>query len=258
MTEGPTGNSEAVTDPTSSALDPEGPVRFPLVSHELLDSCLQQILPVCDDSEIRDFIAEYQMSYKEVPRYNPFVKFANRALNCVKSFEFPGLREASALDVLFHTNDDKGINGRGNISRFPDIVVVSLASAKRVHPNFTENREACVQDFDSESRHQFEWADVLVSAEMKWYRPTLNFEQPSTYTNTALECSIEPIPTRAEDPGFAPLMLKHSTPIICAITTSSSSTSATPRSTCTSAGSRNETSSTQSGMLYLHRVEAQI
>ncbi|CAE6387009.1 unnamed protein product [Rhizoctonia solani] len=247
VTERSTGNSETTTNLTSLPPDPEGPVRFPPASHELLDPCLQQILPICGDSEIRDFIAEYQASYKEVPRYNPFVKLANRGLNCVKSFKFPGLREASALDVLFHTNDKKGVDGQGDISRFPDIVVVSLASAKRAHSNFTENRETCVQDHDSESRHQFKWADVLISAEMKWYRPTLNFEQPSTYTDTALKCSIEPIPTCDEDPGFAPLMLKHSTPIIRAVSTSSpSSNPATPHSACTSAGPRTETTSTKS------------
>ncbi|EUC55596.1 hypothetical protein RSOL_124150 [Rhizoctonia solani AG-3 Rhs1AP] len=205
VTERPSRNSNAATnDPNSSAPDSESPVDVLPVTRELFDSCLQKVIPICNTPEMRRLIQKYKQCPKETTRYEPFVELANYALECVKSLELPELRDVSTSNILFHVNYKKGIKGIDDVYRFPDIVLVPLASAQRIHDNPTGNWKECAEHVDT-TRDGFNWPDVLIAGEMKWHKSTLECPQPETY-DTGSKGSIRPIPTRADAPGFASIL----------------------------------------------------
>ncbi|EUC60742.1 hypothetical protein RSOL_362430 [Rhizoctonia solani AG-3 Rhs1AP] len=194
----------ATSDPEFSTFDSESTADIPPVTQELLDSCLHKVIPICNTPEMRRLIQEYRQCPEEVTRYKPFVELANYALECVKSLELPGLREPSTSNILFHVNHKKGIKGIDNVHRFPDIILIPLASAQRVHNDPTGSWKECAENMGT--RHGgFDWPDVLISGELKWHYPTLDLRQPETY-DTSLKRTIPPIPTRVGAPNFTSIV----------------------------------------------------
>ncbi|CAE6352121.1 unnamed protein product [Rhizoctonia solani] len=181
-------NPEAAPDATTAS---NRAVDILPVTHELLEVCLEKMIPICDDPKIKASIKHYQESHNEKPRYEPFAALANRVLELIKPLKTPGLRDASTLDILFCVNSSNGITAPGDIARSPDIVVVPLASAQRVRKT-QENWNRCT--IQPSKRDSFDWRDILLPAEMKWYRHTLDCQQPEAY-DTNLKLVYRPIPT---------------------------------------------------------------
>ncbi|CAE6396362.1 unnamed protein product [Rhizoctonia solani] len=203
VTETPSRSSnEATSDPDSSAPDSESPVNIPMVTRELFDSCLRKVLTICNDVAIRSQIQVYQASPKEKSRYQPFVIFANHILKLLKTLQLPGLRDPSPLEIIFQANDGNKISGKGGSLREPDVVLVSLASAKRARTDFQGAWDKCAtQAYPADSREQFHWADILISGEMQWHYRTLHFQQPTAY-DASLMRSVGTLPTHMQHASF--------------------------------------------------------
>ncbi|CAE6421160.1 unnamed protein product [Rhizoctonia solani] len=136
-----------------------------------------------------------QQACKEA-RHKHFVKLANSALELLKSVELPGLCGESTSQIIFRLNDQRTTD-KDDSKRFPDIVVVPLSTTKRVRTEPNEDGKG--------SRNQLEWADVLVSTEIKCHLSTLDL-QPLGACNTVLQCPIDPLPTCIEDPDMASIL----------------------------------------------------
>ncbi|EUC60748.1 hypothetical protein RSOL_362590 [Rhizoctonia solani AG-3 Rhs1AP] len=103
---------------------------------------------------------------------------------------------------MFQKEDDEEIQGKGGSLREPDVVLVSLASAKRARPNFQGDWDECVTQANStESRRAFRWADILMSGEMIWHYHTLRFRQPTAY-GTPLMRPVGTLPTHMNQAPF--------------------------------------------------------
>ncbi|CUA75254.1 HEAT repeat-containing protein 1 [Rhizoctonia solani] len=199
------GHGSEAKNETASAPDTENIIDPAPVSGELFNSCLQKMVEICNHPDsikiIRDDIQTYQQSHKEKRRYIPFVRLGNHIFELLKRLKIPGLREASSLDILFHTNAGRPIQGMKGV-REPDVVIVSLAGAKRARSGFEGDWNQCAEtECPRGSRKAFEWADILITGEMKWHYSTLDFHQPATY-GIALKHPIEPLPTRDNDASF--------------------------------------------------------
>ncbi|KDN41109.1 hypothetical protein RSAG8_07663, partial [Rhizoctonia solani AG-8 WAC10335] len=161
------------------------------VSRKLFDLCLEKVIPLSNDARPQESIQEYQQACKEA-RHIYFVKLANWALGLSKSVELPGLRGESTSQIIFHLNDQRTTDQEDS-KRLPDIVV-PLSATKRVCTEPNEDGKG--------SRNQLEWADVLVSTEIKCHLSTLDLHPLGT-CNTVLQCPIDPLPTCIEDPDMA-------------------------------------------------------
>ncbi|CAE7131501.1 unnamed protein product [Rhizoctonia solani] len=164
------------------------------VSRNPFESCLQETVKICNrsDSKIQGLIDAYQSGYKEKPRYQLFVEFANSGLELVEPLKLSGFREPSSSKILFQVNNNS-IAGVSKASRYPDIVLVPLASAKRVRGGFQGDwkeraKGACAKG----SRDSFKWIDVLISGEMMWCHSDLHVQRPQAYI-TDVERPIRPI-----------------------------------------------------------------
>ncbi|KAL5637364.1 hypothetical protein ACGC1H_001118 [Rhizoctonia solani] len=102
----------------------------------------------------------------------------------------------------------QAIQGIKGTKRFPDIVLVPLASARRVHEAPLDSWEDCTKMMDT-PRDKFDWPDVLVSAEMKWHFHDIDSQLPETY-DTDSQDTIQPIPARADDINFASILSEAS------------------------------------------------
>ncbi|CAE6439335.1 unnamed protein product, partial [Rhizoctonia solani] len=115
--------------------------------------------------------------HPETAQYGLFVELANRSLDYVRSLKITGLREASTRDILFRVNHKKRTEGISKGNRLPDIVVVPLASARRVHGKPTGDWKECSEN-EGTNRGCFGWPDVLVCGEVTLREES---QQPDVY-----------------------------------------------------------------------------
>ncbi|KDQ59563.1 hypothetical protein JAAARDRAFT_625416 [Jaapia argillacea MUCL 33604] len=59
----------------------------------------------------------------------------------MKTLDFPGLRQPSELDIMFHRTDAKGIHKAFEPNRRPDILLVSTLSAHRANLTTIKNND---------------------------------------------------------------------------------------------------------------------
>ncbi|KDQ61753.1 hypothetical protein JAAARDRAFT_190479 [Jaapia argillacea MUCL 33604] len=153
----------------------------------LLEQCLVQILPICNDDEsIRDSLKDYcKAKGHEQVRYAPFVKAFNAALRRMKDLAIPGIRPPSSLGIAFHRNDPNRIPAHhygSSTSRSPDTLLASTGSAHRANPRAvssfrkgsTRSIEEAVHSLAPEKRKKkFYWSDCLSAQEFKKNEETL-------------------------------------------------------------------------------------
>ncbi|CAE6432659.1 unnamed protein product [Rhizoctonia solani] len=184
-----TGNSP---DGPPSSTDTARPLQ-----HKLVHDCLREVLPLCGDPDLQQFLTEYKNAGKDKSRYAPFVRLANRALQILVPLRPQGIRTASGLEVLFNVNHPKRISGMGG-SWSPDVVLVSLSSAKRIHDDPNGDWDHIINEYSFSPPDGLEWPDVLASVELKWnYHPVLS-EKPAQYDNNLtiiepLSISLDPV-----------------------------------------------------------------
>ncbi|CAE7202534.1 unnamed protein product, partial [Rhizoctonia solani] len=218
------------TDARALDPDPDDRVADCLDSHKLLSLCLQNIIAICNDTEMQGYIAEYQEKKSAKSRCLPFTRLANRALELMKSLQLPQLRPASASDILFAVNHGTHIVGKGGSELEPDVVVVPLASAKRVRQNFQANWNDYTEGSPpSDHRTPFEWPDILLSGEVGRYLRTLKVQRPTTYDTTPKR-DINWLPTQWEDASAFHALQTSLSPR--KINTTSQALPLTPTSSC--------------------------
>ncbi|KEP49327.1 hypothetical protein V565_102880 [Rhizoctonia solani 123E] len=200
--------SKAVANSGSPATDSERTLDIPPVTRELFDSCLQKVIPTCNSPKMRRFVEEYTKCQTETSRYMSFVELANHALASVESLELPELRKASTSNVLFHVNHKKAIKGIKGSKHFPDIVLVPLASAQRVHQDLTDSWEECTKKMGTQ-RDRFDWPDVLMTGEMKWHLRSIDSQLPEIY-GTDPKDTLQSITTHADALNFASILSEAS------------------------------------------------
>ncbi|KAG8699201.1 hypothetical protein FRC11_013872, partial [Ceratobasidium sp. 423] len=153
--------TEATPDPTPLAPEPQAAVVDHLAQRELLEACLDKVTLICEDSQLQEFIQEYQQGRKETTGYEPFAKLANFGLQLINTLELPDLHPASEANILFHVGGGKQIPGRGRSKCSPDLIVVSQATATQVHNasshKVTKPRKK--KSSAAESGGWFEWPD---------------------------------------------------------------------------------------------------
>ncbi|KAG9090011.1 hypothetical protein FRC06_001255 [Ceratobasidium sp. 370] len=158
---------------------------------DLLEVCLQRVLPLCNEAGFRQLIREYCVAPKpEGNGYPLFATACNHAFKWLRALDVPHLRPASSCDILFHVNDPGSIAGYNHSRRSPDINIVSLKAAQRVHGR-NDNWDSFAGDLCRQSPLglNFEWSDVLGFAEFK------RFASISPQFPDKFDCTLhEPVP----------------------------------------------------------------
>lgn len=156
---------------------------------ELLQICLDAVLPICNESRFRELPGEFRdASGHERSRYGLFVELFNFALQRLSEPSIPRLRARSDSNILLHVGDPKQITGYHSSIPVPDINIVSLAAAKRANPTTAENRTEWV-DFalscaKGEPGRAFSWPEVLGAFEFKREK-NIKTDTPKEYTNSS-------------------------------------------------------------------------
>ncbi|KAG9080870.1 hypothetical protein FRC06_006050 [Ceratobasidium sp. 370] len=160
---------KAATKPSAATLQDSDPKGREPGDNDLLEVCLQRVLPLCNEDCFRQLIREYCMAPQpEGNRYPPFASACNHALKWLRALDVPHLRPASSCEILFHVNDPGSIAGYDHSHRSPDINIVSIKAAQRVHGR-NDNWDSFAGDPCREAplHLNFEWSDVLGFAEFK-------------------------------------------------------------------------------------------
>ncbi|KAG8689369.1 hypothetical protein FRC08_010975 [Ceratobasidium sp. 394] len=180
---------KAETNPPSATQhsDPNG---GGLGADDLLEVCLQRVLPLCNEEGLRQLIREYcSAPMPETQRYPPFTKACNYALGRLRALDIPHLRPPSSCEILFHVNDPIQIIGYKNSHCVPDVTIISLGAAQRIHGlahSWAEFPKALCQ---AKPPLNFEWPEVLGFAEFKRFNPI------TPYFPNEFDCSLhDPVP----------------------------------------------------------------
>ncbi|KAG9074953.1 hypothetical protein FS749_013448, partial [Ceratobasidium sp. UAMH 11750] len=167
-------------------LDPSG---RELGDNDLLKVCLQKVIGLCNEGGFREMIRGYCSAPTPEGRYPQFAAACNYALEKLRTLDVPQLCPPSSLDILFHANSPMRIVGYHQSHRIPDIAIISLKCAQRIHGlghNWTDFPKSLYQ---VKPPRKFEWAEVLGFAKFKWFN-TITSQLPNEF-----DCSLhDPVP----------------------------------------------------------------
>ncbi|KAG8688640.1 hypothetical protein FRC08_011320 [Ceratobasidium sp. 394] len=162
---------KAETKP-SSATQHSDPSGGRLDQNDLLEVCLRNVLPLCNEEGFRNLIRAYcNVPMPETQRYPPFTKACNYALGRLRALDIPHLRPPSSCEILFHVNDPIQIIGYKSSHRVPDVTIVSLGATQRVHRLAQSWAHFAEGPCQAKPPLNFEWSEVLGFAEFKRFNP---------------------------------------------------------------------------------------
>ncbi|KAF9218700.1 hypothetical protein BS17DRAFT_790905, partial [Gyrodon lividus] len=173
----------------------------------LLETCLQKVLPICNDGDteaftsaqgsIKSALAEYVKATREEDMYAPFVNASNAALARLRDLEVdqmkgPGMEEGG---MFFQRNDPRVLSQphRGVVTRRkPDVVILPFehklndsVNDKDTQLTSTSWDEYVKQQAAKKPQRPASWRDVLGVIEFK--RSGRMQEAPMTYNSSAYQ-----------------------------------------------------------------------
>ncbi|KAF8484070.1 hypothetical protein DFH94DRAFT_338639 [Russula ochroleuca] len=150
--------------------------EIPHGSTDLLNKCLEAVLPICNGhSKLRSNLEAYRRGSDEPARYGPFVRAFNHALEALRAIDVPPLQRLNKTaedEILFHRNDPMLIqakhNGHGS-DRKPDVILVSLKAARKAS---SKDDQGSWGDYAFETaaeapKNNFEWKVSFSAVEFK-------------------------------------------------------------------------------------------
>ncbi|CAE6397506.1 hypothetical protein ACGC1H_000164 [Rhizoctonia solani] len=154
----------------------------PPAQPELLQTCLEAVLPLCEDEGLLERLTAVRFAGKERERYVPLAKLLNYALGLLAPLSLPGIRAASDLQILFAVNY-KQVHWRPGSVRIPDLVLLSLPAMRQVCNKYGGDRNSILENecLSGKRRNKLEWPDVLASVEVKWNDDPIPTEPPKAY-----------------------------------------------------------------------------
>ncbi|CAL1714800.1 unnamed protein product [Somion occarium] len=139
--------------------------------HRLFNQCLEKVLPICNDPDLLNHLRSYcEVEGAETARYEPFTNACNRALSLLEEVDVPHLGKGSPFKILFHRNDPNvldGFHGTLNSKRKPDIVVTTLACARRIWGKGRNIQWKTAITHCHKKPKDLQWHDVLSAWEFK-------------------------------------------------------------------------------------------
>ncbi|CAL1715800.1 unnamed protein product [Somion occarium] len=139
--------------------------------YRLFDQCLNKVLPICNDQDLLNHLQSYcEVEGGETARYAPFTNACNRALSLLEDVDVPHLGKGSPFKILFQRNDPNvldGVHGNLKSKRKPDIIITSLACARRIWGEGRNIRWNTAISHCHEKPVDLQWHDVLCSWEFK-------------------------------------------------------------------------------------------
>ncbi|KAJ1299938.1 hypothetical protein OPQ81_002606 [Rhizoctonia solani] len=139
----------------------------------------------------------------------PFVQFANHALKLLAPLSPEGLQATLGLGVLFQVNDPQQFKGFKGSFSLPDVVLISLPSARQVHKDPRSDWNQLVNGHSTLPPKGLEWPNILAPLELKWNYHPICSEIPTKYS-TGLNSPIKPI-TIPHDPAALVTVNSNST-----------------------------------------------
>ncbi|CAL1716200.1 unnamed protein product [Somion occarium] len=156
--------------------------------YHLFDQCLDKVLPICNDQDLLNHLQAYcEVAGGETARYAPFTNACNRALSLLKEVDVPHLGKGSPFEILFQRNDPNvldGVHGDLKSKRKPDIIITSLACARRIWGEGTNIEWNAAIEHCHEKPIDLQWHDVLCSWEFKRTKKVISL--PSSKYGTKL------------------------------------------------------------------------
>ncbi|CAE6397583.1 hypothetical protein ACGC1H_000169 [Rhizoctonia solani] len=148
---------------------------------ELLQNCLEAVLPLCEDEGLLERLKGFQFSGKEPKRCAPLVKLLNYALGLLAPLSLPEIRAASDLQMLFAVNH-KRVHWRPGSARYPELVLLSLAAMRQVYNKSDSDRDSFAKEcLSGKPVKNLEWPDVLASVKVKWTHDPIQSDLPEAY-----------------------------------------------------------------------------
>ncbi|KAF8068619.1 hypothetical protein FPV67DRAFT_1083094 [Lyophyllum atratum] len=174
---------------------------------KLLAECLETVLPICNDPEVRQLMTQYcGFADEKQTRYSKFVFLFNLILEKIDKLQTKtagsgtlaslGLRGPDENEIMFHCNDPTEISStHSNLRRKPDIGIVPLEHAMTCFQDVDEYDEwdvaAQISSSCLEPKSAFQWDHFFSILEFNLTEN--NLAQPPPQYTTALQSVIPAI-----------------------------------------------------------------
>ncbi|KAF8971737.1 hypothetical protein BDZ97DRAFT_1913646 [Flammula alnicola] len=187
------------------------------IRQDILDTpfneCLDALLPICEDPELREELQDFTRSKEEDDMYAPFARAGNRAFDLLSMNreQLSKFQDPSPLNCCFHQNDPKTIKTKyedSTIFTKPDVSITSRIAAGDAR---VESNPTMPTAYDKPPDVTFEMGQVLCSCELKYGKAKMALF--SKYIN-----GMRQTPNSCQDPVvLTPYPIVKNTPAVKAI-----------------------------------------